>query len=129
MPCTLRCVAFWCALLLHNLGGSNPHVNFSLSSNVAEATFSPKRKDGQGVFCEEESERSAGKISPKQCVNQRWRRYWVTRPKNGETYANRISYRQIFRGKRPIGRVDVIRVGMDGTVSAITGGSTVDTYR
>src|SRR5699024_497352 len=55
---------FWCALLLHNLGGSNPHVNFSLSSNVAEATFSPKRKDGQGVFCEEESERSAGKVQP-----------------------------------------------------------------
>src|SRR5699024_6908176 len=69
------------------------------------------------------------KSSPKQCVNQRWRRYWVTRPKNGETYANRISYSQIFRGKRPIGRVDVIRVGMDGTECAITGGSTVDSYR
>jgi len=44
-------------------------------------------KDRQGVSRERNPKGLQAKSSPEQYVNQRWRRCWVIRHHNGETYA------------------------------------------
>ena len=86
------------------------------------------RKDGRGVSRERESERSAGKIQPETTCEPEVAAVLGDPPKKRGNLCKRTSFRKTTKEQRPIGHIDVFRVGMDGTECAITGGSSVDSY-